>query len=674
LQVEKRPFFSASLSVPLLLITVACALVLYYGHEVAQTVRQSAMESARAQGSATAREIGAFLDREHERLRAFIADKQEAIEGILAHPEDWPRVEALQASLKRIFRGAMAFTITGADGTPVFEDFDGLVGAVCRNVMRSFAANVAQARDRGPIPPIHPVPGAYHFDLIAPWRLPDGGWGLFFVSMAPQRIGELIAAGEQASGLRLVVVKRDDPTLIEITSAGARDRLDTEIRLDPAQLERAHFASDIEGTQWRLLVMPDVAALDDMVKTIYTKAGGLVLALLLISAALLVAIRRFEQRNSSLFMRSLQSSLGRQRAILQSMVDGMVTLDAGGEILNVNNAVTRLFGYEPGELIGQNVSLLIPDAGDGRHGNRIGHFLATAENGILASGREVVGRHKDGRSFPVLLTLGESIEDNERIVVGILHDMSAFRAAQKQIDAQASALRRSNQELDEISQVASKDLQLPLMRIASLGESLGAQHQAGEWRADEMAKLQSLTDEARGMSEIVRGLADYARVDDAATDEAVALNGILAEVEAGLATKLVEVGAELHYGELPVVRGDSRQLRQLFWNLLDNALKFRDPARPLRIDLGVESTPQIEPGFVQVLVSDNGIGFDAEHAERVFEAFYRAHPRDAYPGTGLGLAFCRKIVEGMGGSIRVDSVAGRGSTFHVLLPLASVPA
>lgn len=672
-QAERRPFLSASLAVPLLLIVIACVAVVYYGHEVAMTVQRSAIDSARAQGQATAHEIKAFINREHERLDAFAEEHSDAIRAILAFPEDWPRIDALQTSLKRMFRGAIAFSVTGPDGVPLFEDFDGLVGEVCQSTMRHFAAEIEQGRRSVSVPPIHPVPGAYHFDLITPWQLSDERWGLFFVSMAPDRIAELVAAAEQASGLRILLVDRADPTLIEIDGGGARDRLETEIRLAPERLDEEHFAIDIVNTHWRLLVLPDLDALATSVGRVYTKVAVLVIVLLLISAALLFLIRRFEQRNSSVFLRSLQSSVGRQRAILQSMVDGMVTIDSAGKVLNVNNAVTRLFGYEPGEMIGENVRMLMPEPDRSAHDGYLRHYLATGESHILGKGREVMGQRKDGTRFPVLLTLGESREGEERIFVGILHDMTAFREAQKKIDAQAMALRRSNQELDEISQVASKDLQLPLLRIASLGESLGT-GQARELSGEQKAQLQNLSSEARDMSEIVRGLADYARVEDTRSDEAVALGDVLADVESDVAAVLSATGGALSHTALPTVRGDARQLRQLFWNLVDNALKFRDPARPPKIEVTAETAPGSADGtagpMAVIVVRDNGLGFDQQHAEAVFDAFHRLHSRSQYPGTGLGLSFCRKIVEGLGGTISVTSVEGEGSVFRVQLPLA----
>ena len=674
LQAARRPFFRSSLWVPLLLVLVACGGIVYYGHQVARGLVDSVEASARAGGRATAHEIVGFIDREHERLHAFTLEKADAIRSILSFPDNWPAIDALQTSLKRMFRGAIAFAVTGADGRPLFEDFDGLVGPVCEASMRDYL----DARQRGEgtfeLPPIHPVPDAYHFDLISEWQLEDGKTGLFFISMSPSRISELIAAAEQASGTRILLVSRDEPSLIEVTSVGARDALSGEFRLEPEELTPGHYSVDLPGTQWRLVVLPDAQALAASVRQVYLKVAGLVLALLAISAALLFAVRRFEQRNSSLFMHSLQSSVSRQRAILQSMVDGMVTTDATGKIHHVNHAVTKLFGYQPSELIGANVRMLMPEPHRSAHDGYMRHYLDTGERKIIGKGREVMGRRKDGSLFPALLTLGESIEGNEHIFVGILHDMSAYNEAQRQIVAQASMIERSRQELDEISQIASKDFQVPLQRMAVLGELLRSEPSDGR-NGTRQAQLKTLTDEVRDMSELARGLAVYAHVERAPVNEPVDLDEVIREVRQDLAAEIDKTGAQITVEPLGVVLGNAGQLRQLFWNLIDNALKFRDLERSPEIRVALEKlidrTGSPMPDRVTVSVEDNGIGIPDDQLDAVFQAFRRLHPRETYPGMGLGLSFCRKIVEGLGGTIDVVSRLGQGSRFRVTLRRAS---
>ena len=670
LQEIGRPFVSSNLWVPLLFVLVACGAIVYYGYEVANALKQSAAAHARAQGQATAHEISGFLEREHERLRAFVEEKSDEIRSILGYPDNWPAIDAVQTSLRRMFRGALAFTVTGADGKPLFEDFDGLVGPVCQASMRDYVQSIDRGATAVEIPAVHPVPGAYHFDLISPWKLDDGSSGLFFVSMSPGRMAELIRAAEQASGTRILLVNRDDPNLIEVSAAGARDVLKDDIRIAPETLPPGVFRTDLPGTHWRLLVLPDSEALATAVGRVYLNVALLVVALLLISAALLFVIRRFEQRNSSLFMRSLQSSVSRQRAILQSMVDAMVTIDASGTIVHVNNAVTRLFGYSQKELIGANVRLLMPEPNRSAHDGYLQNYLQSGRSKILGRGRELMARRKDGSLFPVLLTLGESVEGDAHMFIGILHDLSAYKDAQRKIVAQAMAIQRSSQELEEISHIASQDLQLPLQRMTALSKSLELEC-ASTLSGNEKLQLKILTEDARNMSELVRGLVDYTRVDREPAAQHVDLDAVLKAVQQDLASVIASTGARVSVEPLGQVLGSTKQLRQVFWNLLDNALKFRDPGRvpEIRVTLATDApeAADVADDQVSVLVQDNAIGIPPDQLEAVFEAFRRLHPRDAYPGAGLGLSFCRKIVEGLGGQISVSSTPGQGSTFRVTL-------
>lgn len=665
MQESRRPLLGSSLVVPLILILVACSAIGYFGHQLALTLERSAAENARDHGRLTVQEITGFLDREHERLRAFVVEKEPEIREILAYPDNWPAIDALQTSLRRMFRGALAFSVTGADGKPMFEDFDGLVGPVCQASMREYVTAMDQGLGQIDIPPVHPVPDAYHFDLISPWGLDNGESGLFFVSMSPGRVAELLDAAEQASGARLLLVNRDDPSLIEVSSSGARDTLGESFRLQAQDRTPGHFVADLPGSHWQLMVLPDSEALAQEVRAVYTKVGALVAALLLISTVLLVVIRRAEQRNSSIFMRSLQSSVSRQRAILQSMVDGMVTIDSKGQILHVNNSITRLLGYDQSELIGSNVRILMPEPDRSAHDIYLKNYLNTGESKILGYGREVLARRKDGSHFPVLLTLGESREGDERIFVGILHDLTDYKDAQRKIVSQALAIERSNQELEEISQIASRDLQLPLQRISSLGEALDSDTLLS---GSEKEQLKALADDARNASELVKGLADYTRGENASASGPVDLDVVLADVRKDLAVDIEAVGATLSVDPLGKVLGNEKQVRQLFWNLVENAMKFRAPGQPPQVSVSLADDSA--DGMLTVLVSDNGMGIPEDQLCAVFEAFRRLNPRDTHSGAGLGLSFCRRIVEGMGGEIRATSTPGEGSIFHVTLPRA----
>jgi signal transduction histidine kinase len=172
------------------------------------------------------------------------------------------------------------------------------------------------------------------------------------------------------------------------------------------------------------------------------------------------------------------------------------------------------------------------------------------------------------------------------------------------------------------------------------------------------------------MSEIAKGLADYTRAGHKKAVRPVELDEVLGEVRNDLASQIAATGAELTIGPLGRVMCDRTQLRQLFWNLVENAIKFRDPSRTPAISVERADDSESEPGMLTIRVRDNGLGIPAEETDRVFEAFHRVAGREGYPGAGLGLSFARKIVEGAGGGIRLESREGEGSEFEVSLPQA----
>lgn len=664
---ERWPLFGTNLWAPLLIMAIACAAIVFEAKTVIDALNRAAADAGSAQGRATANEIAGLIAREHERLRAFVIEKEPEIRSLLsnADTDDWPAVEELQISLRRMFRGAISFTVVGPDGEPLFEDFDGLVGPVCEAEIAAYARAVNRGHEQQRIPLIHPIPGAYHFDLLSPWRLDSEKRGVFFVSMSPDRIAEVIAAAQEASGHSVYLVSRKDPSLIEVSARGSREQLGEAFRLDVQGLSDNAFRKDLPGTQWHLVVEPDQAALAESVWAVYRTVVVLIVGLLSIGALLLYIVRRAEQRNSSLFMRSLQSSVGRQRAILQSMVDGLVTIDAKGTILHVNNSITRLFGYKEKELIGANVSVLMPEPDRGKHDHYLENYMRTGEGRFIGEGREVLARRKDGTVFPILLTLGESFEGDQRVFVGILHDMTAYNEAQRKIIAQAMALQRSNQELDEISQIAAEHLQSPLSRIAALGDALGADSD-GSISGEAREQIKTLADEVRDAGEWVKDLANSTRASQEIERHPVTLHDILEEVQRDLSERIENAGASVVLGTLPTVLCDRKQLRQLFWNLFDNALKFAawDRAPEIRVEWVKD-----DAGDRRVIeVSDNGVGIPEKEVERVFDAFYRLQPRATHDGAGLGLAFCKRIVESAGGGISVRSRVGEGSVFRIVLP------
>ncbi len=225
-------------------------------------------------------------------------------------------------------------------------------------------------------------------------------------------------------------------------------------------------------------------------------------------------------------------------------------------------------------------------------------------------------------------------------------------------------LKRSNQELERFAYIASHDLQEPLRMVTSFAQLL-AQKYKGSIDPDADEIIGFVTEGATRMSELINDLLDYSRVTSRKKPFApVDMSDVVATVTSNLTVRIAERNALLETGPMPTVCADRTQVVQLVQNLVANAIKFCPPDRDPRIGISATRTGDAW----QFSVADNGIGIEPRYTGKIFEIFARLHTRDQYPGTGIGLAICRRIVERHGGRIWVDSTVGEGSTFSFTLP------
>ena len=233
------------------------------------------------------------------------------------------------------------------------------------------------------------------------------------------------------------------------------------------------------------------------------------------------------------------------------------------------------------------------------------------------------------------------------------------------LEQRARELARSNAELEQFASIASHDLQEPLRKVQMFAEQLRERdaEALSDTGRDYIGRMSSA---ARRMQDLIDDLLRFSRVSTRARAfEPVDLSATLREVMSDLEATIEETGATIEAGELPTIEADALQMRQLLQNLLSNALKFhRDGVPPVVKFEGHTSGRRAE-----FSIEDNGIGFEEQYAQRVFRVFERLHGRGIYPGTGIGLALCRKIVERHGGTITVHSTPGAGTTFTVTLPV-----
>jgi len=411
------------------------------------------------------------------------------------------------------------------------------------------------------------------------------------------------------------------------------------------------------------------ATIETEVRVFAVKSGG---------ESLLVISQRPAADQSEL-AEALAEARARKRSILESSLDPIVSINHEGVIIEFNRAAEQVFGYPRGRVLGTRPAELLfpPELADDQQ-KRIDRYLAAEEGSMLGKRAEVVARRADGRTFPAELAMVISREGGSPILTFFIRDISQAKSDAAERARHEAELERSNQDLQQFAYVASHDLQEPLRKIKVFSERLRKQHAE---HLDELGHqcLERIQSAAVRMQSLIDGLLTLSRVATGGLKfEPVNLEQVARDVVADLEAQIERAGARVEIERLPTIQADPLQMRQLFQNLIGNALKFRRPDEPPLVRVSgrfvhrrgerpAGSRPEDET--VRILVEDNGIGFDNGDAERIFGVFQRLHPREAYEGTGMGLAICRRIVERHGGTITARGKPGVGSTFEVLLPV-----
>jgi PAS domain S-box-containing protein len=347
---------------------------------------------------------------------------------------------------------------------------------------------------------------------------------------------------------------------------------------------------------------------------------------------------------------------------------GMAIRGLDGHWLVVNRALCHLVGYTEEELLRlsfQGISHpddVQPDV------DLSEEMLRGEQEGYTREKRYL---HKDGHLVWILLavTLVRSQSGEPRFFIAQMKDITDRKRAEAELARRTADLARSNAELEQFAYVASHDLQEPLRMVASYTQMLAKRY---EGQLDEKADrwIGYAVDGARRMQALINDLLALSRVGTHGRPfEPTDCGAVLARALGSFTAAIAESGAHITSDPMPTVSADSVQIEQLFQNLLGNAVKFRRADTACEIHISAERR-RVDGREMWVLgVGDNGIGIDPTYAEQVFAMFQRLHTREEYPGTGIGLAICRKIVERHGGRIWVESTPGAGATFRFTLPV-----
>ena len=487
--------------------------------------------------------------------------------------------------------------------------------------------------------------------------------------------------------MRGVLRPEFDEMAVRIYSGGPSDEPALLFNRDGAAVAASRaFASraalELPGQPWSLQVdaLPAYEASIDRQKAQIVLIAGVGISLLLF--ALVRSLTMTRERAELLaedMTAAVRESEAKFRSLAESAGEAIVIADGDGRVVSFNRAAQTMFGHAEVEVIGQSLARLMPPRFRDAHSAGITRMRETGEARVMGRSLQLVGLAKDGSEFPIELSLASWQTAGGRFFSGIIRDITerertaqALRTSEQaakqeltlriQADADLAAkneaLLRSNTELAQFAYVASHDLQEPLRTVASYSQLLLRRHR-GQLSGEAQEFLDFIGDAAKRAQVLIDDLLGLARLDsNAVTLEPVALQAVLDDTRSQLERVLLESGALLTHDVLPTVPGDRSQLVQLLQNLVGNAIKFHG-AEPPRVHVGARREPD---GAWRLSVSDNGIGIDARFHERIFTLFQRLH-RAEYPGTGIGLAICKKVVERHGGRIWVESTPGRGATF-----------
>lgn len=407
-------------------------------------------------------------------------------------------------------------------------------------------------------------------------------------------------------------------------------------------------------------------------------------------------------------------------SIMETAIDGIVIIDATGVIQIVNQAVTKMFGYEKKELIGINVSILMNSVDKENHDTYINNYHRTQKPKIIGIGREVVGRHKKGKLFPLRLAVSKVEIEGTMFFTGILHDLSAQKKAENELLRLTQRLedevRKRTEELsevvnrllkvnkkyqDEISErieiesalkekeeelkdlldkekhinqmksrfvsMASHEFRTPLATVLS-SASLIERYTDAEQQSKRTRHVQKIKSAVNNLTNILNDFLSLGKLEEgniSMRPEQLVLsdlcNDIIEDVEGVLKPEQV-INLTID-SDVTAFISDPRFLKNSLMNMLSNAIKYSDQGKPIELKVTEEG------GFLRFEVQDRGIGIPKDEQEQIFTRFFRAHNATNIQGTGLGLHIVKRYMDILGGKVDFISTYGVGSSFFIYLPI-----
>ena len=354
------------------------------------------------------------------------------------------------------------------------------------------------------------------------------------------------------------------------------------------------------------------------------------------------------------------------QTLIGTAADGIMVIDQVGRVRVYNKACEALFGYEPGEVIGQNVKMLMPEPYRAEHDGYLARYKKTGEKRIIGIGREVVGRRKDGSTFPMYLSVGEGRLGNDRIFVGIVHDVSERKMHGLRIQQLQNELFHALRinAMGQLSSTLAHELNQPLAAIMNYMNAAKRTLEAGTSSDRVIEMLDKAASQTARAGQIIRRMRDFIEKKEP-NRVPEDLNGVISEAVAlglvGAADADIDVTVDLR-PEIPPLPIDKIQIQQVMVNLMRNALEAVQQSKTRRLTIST----RLDNDFAVVGVADSGPGLPENVAARLFQPFVTTKSQ----GLGMGLAICRTIVEAHGGRLWAGPNPGGGALFSFVLPVS----
>jgi PAS domain S-box-containing protein len=600
---------------------------------------------------------------------------QEKITGV-AEVQDIEGTLRLALSLHPEARQALVIHDYTASGLAVREDTEAILPAFAGTLDIKFSPNVAFSELEEQLRALPPEAlvlimtyvtdsSGRTFARNESTRLIDAASPAPVYAMHETRLGDgivggLLLAGEehgkQAAEIALRVLGGEDPAQIPVVVSRSRPMFDY------SQLKQ--FGIDDRKLPADSIIIGRPVSFWEQYYRVLVPAFVIIWLLCSLVVLLVLMIARMKKAEGA-----LRISLEKYRVLFETFPLGITVSDQNGHILEANVISERLLGVSRTEhtqrqingaewrIIRPNGTPMPPDEFASTRALREGRLIENVETGVVKPSGEITWLNVTAAPLP-LAGYG---------VVVAYGDITERKRMEDQLDRTVSELARSNADLERFAYVASHDLQEPLRTVASFVQLLGMRYK-GRLDDDADEFINFAVDGAKRMQQMITDMLEYSRVSTRGRPFTLAdCNELVAGCVTDLSEAIRESAAEITWDPLPALMADEAQLAQVLQNLIGNAIKYRRPEDSPRVHV---SARRVSSRFWQFSVRDNGIGIETQYHDRIFGVFQRLHSQGEYPGTGIGLAICRKIVERHGGRIWVESEPGHGSTFHFTLPVA----